>query len=383
MDDIAKNTTSRQIKVCLVSLDAYLLFNPKAVGVQGGTEVDFFMIASELAKDKRFRVSIITGDFGQQVVEAFGEITVYKAANSGRNLFSSAAALWKAMRIANADIYFRQGAAITTDLVALFCRLNHKSFFLRTAHDIECNGRYLKQYPLRGKFYLWALQQAKCVFVQKASDSSALLKTTGIHSVVIPNGHHIANLTENERDFILWVARSEDFKQPRIFIELARKIPSEQFVMICQRTKGDNHYDELVGLAESISNLKFIKYVPFHDIDFYFKRAKIFVNTSTAEGFPSTFIQAGNCATPVLSLNVNPDKFLDKLNCGICCNGSETAMVEALKSLSLQPSRFIDMGKNLRKYVEDHNDIAKIIETYKKFFIDAVSENPVYQENKK
>jgi glycosyltransferase involved in cell wall biosynthesis len=383
MDDLAQNTASWQIKVCLVSLDAYLLFNPKAVGVQGGTEVDFFMIATELAKDSRFRVSIITGDFGQPRIETFGNITLYKAAGLQNNLLTGVFALCKAMRLADADIYFRQGAAVTTDIVAFYCRLHRKNFFLRTAHDIECNGQYLREHPLKGKTYLWSLRQAKSVFVQKTTDIPVLFKTTGVHSVVIPNGHNIGNLADNSRDFILWVARSEDFKQPRIFIELARKIPLEQFVMICQRTKGDNRYDELVRLAESVRNLKFIKYVHFHDIDYYFQRAKIFVNTSTAEGFPSTFIQAGKYATPILSLNVNPDGFLNKLHCGICCNGNVAAMADALQSLSQQTSRFREMGNNLRKYVEDNHDIAKIIDTYKKFFIDAMSENPTYQEKRK
>lgn len=203
MDDIAQNTTSRQIKVCLVSLDAYLLFNPKAVGVQGGTEVDFFMIASELAKDKRFRVSIVTGDFGQPDVETIGNITVYKAADIQKSIFSGVVALWKAMRRTNADIYFKKGPSLTTDFVALFCRLNNKKFFLRTGHDIDCDGSYLRQYLLRSKTYLWSLRQAKQVFVQKADDIPNIYRTTGISAVMIPNGHRITDIKDNVRELIL------------------------------------------------------------------------------------------------------------------------------------------------------------------------------------
>jgi glycosyltransferase involved in cell wall biosynthesis len=375
MDDLRQDMKNRQIGVCLVSPDAYLLFNPRATGVQGGTEVDFYMISTELAKDKRFRVSIITGDFGQAKIETCGDITIYKATDLRKNIFSGAASLWKAMRLVNADIYFRQGAAITTDIVAMFCRLHHKIFFLRTAHDLECNGWYLKQYPLRGRTYLWSLKQARRVFVQKASDVSNLFGTTGINAIIMPNGHHIAPLQGNQRDCVLWVGRSEKFKQPGLFVRLARENPSEQFVMICQQIKGDNDYQNLVSMAQQTPNLKFLKYVPFHEIDAYFLRAKVYVITSEAEGFPSTFVQAGKCSTPILSLHVNPDGFLDKYHCGICCNGDWTMLTNSLKALSEQSSRYIEMGKNARRYVEENHDIGKIIEVYKKYFIEALAES--------
>jgi glycosyltransferase involved in cell wall biosynthesis len=364
MDDVANKTASRQIKVCLVSLDAYLLFNPKAVGVQGGTEVDFYMIATELAKDNCFRVSIITGDFGQPDIETFGNITLYKAAGLQNNLLSGAVALWRAMRLADADIYFRQGAAVTTDLVALFCRLNRKSFFLRTATDYECNGEYIQKFPLRGRTYLWSLRQAKRVFVQRATDVSKMFNTAGVTAVVVPNGHRITDFQAIKRDSILWVGRTDKLKQPHLFIELARQVPSEQFVMICQKAKGDRHYNELIQHASAIGNLKFIESVPFHEIDIYFKRAKVLVNTSSAEGFPNTFIQAGKCAVSILSLAVNPDGFLDKFKCGICCNGDMGKMAISLKFM-LEQKRYIEAGKNAKTYVEQNHDICKIIELYK------------------
>lgn len=359
------------IKVCFVSLDAYLLFNPNVSGIQGGAEVEFYVLATELAKDERFQVSVITGDFGQPQIEKIGDVTIYKTVNK---LLSPMATLWMVMQQANADIYFREGASFVTDLVALFCRLHHKIFFFRTAHDIECDGSYLLQHPLRGRTYLWSLRQANRVFVQNIKDVPALLRTTGINAIPVPNGHRIIDLAGNDRDFILWVGRSEEFKQPRLFIQLAKEFPSEQFVMICQRTKGDIHYDKLLHLADSAGNLKFIEYVPFHKIDYYFQRAKVFVNTSHSEGFPNTFIQAGKCGTAIVSLKVNPDGFLDKFNCGLCADGDWNRFVDFLNSV-LSKGRYIELGNNARKYVEQTHNIRKIIELYKKYFIDTLSEN--------
>jgi len=219
---------------------------------------------------------------------------------------------------------------------------------------------------------LWSLKQARRVFVQKTDDISNLKRTAGVNAIAIPNGHRITDLQNSTRDFILWVGRSVEFKQPRLFIRLAREISSERFVMICQQTKGDLHYDELVRLAGSVSNLKFIEYVPFHEIGRYFQQAKILVNTSSAEGFPNTFIQAGKCGTSILSLKVNPDGFLDRFNCGLCANGDWDKFVDSLKSM-VSENQYIEMGKNARKYVEDNHDITKIIEQYKKHFTDALT----------
>ena len=355
--------------VCFVSLDVYPLLNPNAPGVQGGSEVDFYMLATELAKDNRFCVSVVTGDFGQADVEIVDNITIYKAADIQKKPLSAALALWKAMRLANADIYFKKGAAFTTDLVALFCRLYHKTFFLRTGTDYECNGSYLREHPLKGRTYLWSLKRAKHVFVQKAGDVSKLLQTTGVNAIAIPNGHRITDLPVASRDFILWVGRTDVLKQPELFIQLAKEIPSEQFVMICQKAKGDLHYNEFVRLAGTVSNLKFIEYVPFQKIDRYFQQAKVLVNTSSAEGFPNTFIQAGKCGTAIITLNTNPDGFLDRFNCGLCAYDNWDKFVDSLKHL-LNENRYIGMGKNARKYVEENHDVAKIIEQYKKHFIE-------------
>ncbi len=376
MTDNSMNAAiQKKIKVCFVSIDIYPLFNTQSTGVQGGSEVDFYMIATELAKDTRFQVSIVTGDFGQQEIETADNITVYKAAGIRKNLFLGAMSLWKAMRRADADVYFKKGASVTTDMVALFCRFNDKSFFLRTGHDIDCDGSYLRQYPLRGKSYLWSLKQAKYVFVQKTSDVNNLFRTTRVNAIAVPNGHRISDSPgQLQRDSILWVGRSADFKQPQLFINLAKQISAEKFIMICQQTKGDNYYNSLVSLSEGVANLKFLKYVPFHEIKDYFWRAKVFVNTSQAEGFANTFIQAGKCAVPILTLNVNPDGFLEKYNCGICCNGDMDKMAAALKYL-LEQNRYIEIGLNAKKYVEQNHDITKIIERYKQHFVEAVTKS--------
>ncbi|MHC4740197.1 MAG: glycosyltransferase [Planctomycetota bacterium] len=150
--------------------------------------------------------------------------------------------------------------------------------------------------------------------------------------------------------------------------------------MICQKATDDNRYDDFVEQAKQIKNLQFIPTVPFHDIDSYFQKAKVFVNTSDSEGFPNTFIQACKCSTPILSLNVNPDEFLDKYNCGISCDGNWDKLLDSLKAL-LKEERYTELGKNARKYAEQNHDIVKIVEQYKNCFIQIAESHKLKRNN--
>jgi glycosyltransferase involved in cell wall biosynthesis len=223
----------------------------------------------------------------------------------------------------------------------------------------------------------WALKQANVVFVQNQKDADAIKETMGIEAVFIPNGHYIGTAYEQKRDSILWVGRTGEFKRPELFVNLAREFPNEKFVMICPRNRIGESYESL-KLYEA-GNIEFHEQVPFQQVEDYFQRAKVFVNTSDSEGFPNTFIQACKCSTPILSLNVNPDGFLDKYNCGTCADGDWKKFVDSLKFL-LAEDRYIELGKNGRKYVEQNHDITKIIEEYKKLFIEAAEKHRKKQQ---
>jgi glycosyltransferase involved in cell wall biosynthesis len=362
----------RPIKICFISLNAYPLFEKSQVGVQGGAEVDTYMIATELAGDNGFDVHFITGDFGQPDRVNFENVKIYKTVNLISPL-RSVLSIWRALKKTNCDIYFKKGASLVTTFVALYCRIYHKPFILRTSHQSECDGSYICSQFLKGRAFKWVLKTAKQVIVQNAQDCESLFRTTGIRSIAIPNGHRITNSFAGGREWILWVGRSIAFKKPELFVKLAQEFPLEQFVMICQWAKGDQNFNKsfeqnkLMGQTQKVPNLKLIDHVPFHQIDTYFRQAKLFVNTSDTEGFPNTFIQACKCKTPILSFNVNPDNFLAQYKCGMCANGDWQSFKDMLKQL-LDPVTALEYGTSGYQYVREKHDITKIVEQYKGLF---------------
>jgi glycosyltransferase involved in cell wall biosynthesis len=361
------NELNKKIKVCFIAPKAYPLFNPEIEGVIGGAEVDLYLLATELAKDTDFDVSFITADYRQQTIENINNVKIIKSLDFKKEPIMGALKIWKAMKIADADIYFQETASWGTFLVNLFCFFYKRKFIYRTAHQNDCDGTYLRQKFFAGKAFRWALRQAAQVVVQNEKDKEGILKTIGIDSIVIPNAHYIPELSETQRDTILWVGRSADFKRPQLFIKLAQVFPDEKFTFICQRATDDRIYDHLTSEAEKIQNLIFIEKVPFHEIDSYFQRAKVFVCTSQGEGFPNTYVQACKNATPIVSLAVNPDDFLNKHNCGLCADDNWDLFIQKLKQI-IDTEKQKKLGQNARKYAQNKHDIKKIGEEYKKLF---------------
>ena len=366
---MAANT--RVIKICFIAPKAYPLFNADVKEIFGGAEVDLYLLATELAKDKNFAVSFITADYGQEITKTIEGVKVIKSVDFKKNPLSGAIRIWRAMHIADAQIYLIKTASVGTPLVALFCKLHGRAFVYRTANTYECDGTYLREHRLLGRSFAWSLRQAKIVFAQNTIDAENLSATIGIRSRVIPNGHRLSQLHQKQRDTILWAGRSAKIKKPGLFIDLAETIPDEKFTMICQRATGDEKYVQLVARAKQVENLEFIERVDFDEIEGYFQRAKVFVNTSVAEGFPNTFIQACKCGTAVLSLNVNPDGFLDKYKCGVCADGSWDKFINELKMLT-EPGKAEEYGPNGRRYVEENHDIEKIVQQCKTIFIELI-----------
>ena len=355
------------IKVCFVCPKAYPLFNSEVKAVFGGAEIDLYLLACELAKDPDFDVSTIVADYGQEDAEIINGVKIFKGVNFKRNSLVGASQIWKALKKADSDIYMQETSGWGTFLVALFCDRYKRHFIYRTASQGECNGSFLSQKKVEGKAFVWALRHANKVIVQNNNDKPALFQTTGVNSDVIPNAQRLPEKTDiSERDIVLWVGRSVAVKQPYMFLELAKQNKDLKFVMVCQKATGDDKYDQLVSKAKSIDNLTFIERVPSNQIDNYFRTAAVFVNTSQSEGFPNTFIEACKWSVPILSLNVNPDDFLNKYECGLCANGDWETFKNMLgKILEPDSARY---GQNARRYAEKNHDITQIIKRYKEMF---------------
>lgn len=86
--------------------------------------------------------------------------------------------------------------------------------------------------------------------------------------------------------------------------------------------------------------------------------AKVLVNTSLAEGFPNTFLEAWVLGTPVISLFVDPGGVIEANRLGYVCQGN----LERFRSLIRQASYDIDLD-HCRQYVLTNHSAAHAVDT--------------------
>ena len=88
-----------KIEICFIAPKAYPLFHPETSGVFGGAEVDLYILAVELAKDEKFKVSFVTADYGQNQHSIINNVQIIKSLNFKSNFLIGAARIWKAMNL--------------------------------------------------------------------------------------------------------------------------------------------------------------------------------------------------------------------------------------------------------------------------------------------
>lgn len=359
---------SDKLKICFVCPKAYPLFAPDTAGVFGGAEVDLYILSRSLAADGVFDISFVVGDYGQSDGEIREGIKFYKSIRPGEKSVFSPLKIWKAMKRSCADVYMLETMSPGLILLWLYCAFNSAKYVFRTAHSDHCDGTFLSRHRLSSFLYRIAVKKAAALIAQNDSDAVGIRKTYNLPAVVIPNAHVFDGKAKSSGDYALWAARSASFKNPYMFIRLAKSLPSRRFVMLCPAAFGDTQYHKLRQAAEEADNLEFVEGVSFSQTEHYFAKASVFVNTSDSEGFPNTFIQAAKAAVPIASYKVNPDNFLDAYNCGRCAGGSFDKLVEIVSELLTDKSLNKRLGENGFIYAAAKHDIVKIAPVYAEIF---------------
>ncbi len=115
---------------------------------------------------------------------------------------------------------------------------------------------------------------------------------------------------------------------------------------------------------EATPNLTYLGLKSHAEVNELLARAHLFVNTSTEEGFPNTFIQAWLRDVAVLSLTVDPDQVLAREQVGIAAQ-SEAALTESLRTLIDHPqvrAGFVRRGRDHAAARHSMRNVQQLIE---------------------
>ncbi|MCG8570337.1 MAG: glycosyltransferase [Spirochaetes bacterium] len=358
--------------ICFICPKAYPLFNNRIKNKTfGGAEVQISILAKHLANtNKNLIIKLLTADYGQNNKELYKNIEIWKSFSFNNNTIVKMKKFFSAFLKLNADIYIQRTMTSFSWLIALLCKIMKKKFIYMIASDSEVDLEY-NLYKNRLSFYLSILTfKFSSHVISQNERQKKILERNKINNITIKSSCEIIHNHpfQKNKEYYLWIGRADEVKQPEIFIELAKLLPNINFVMICPKSTNlsKDDYSVLIDKAKKYKNLTFINHVDFLDTFKYYKEATGLINTSIYEGFSSTFIEAGRFGTPIISLNVNPDNFLVKYNCGFVCDGNIDELKNKVILLENNNNKYHELSGNIYQYVKNNHDIEKNSEEFLK-----------------
>lgn len=375
--------------VCFVALTAYpVLAGRRDLTELGGAQVQQSILARALVR-AGVRVTFICMDYGQANDIDIDGIRVLKAFSPDAGLrgvrffHPRITGLWSAMTKADADIYYQRCSGMTTGVVAAFAARNNKPFLFAGASDLDFSpGPSSAILPGRRDraIYRWGLKKATTVIAQNERQLAMLKKNYGLDGVLIPSCYDDTAVSAAKKtspgDEILWVGMIRPIKRPELFLEMARCLPHLRFRMIGGPMGSSPEtlafYENLRREASLIPNLEFMGFVPYAEVDSYFDRARVFVNTSEHEGFPNTFLQAWAREIPAMAFFDTGSRIDGEPVYPIIANMEEA--VECLGRLMAEPDFYLATALRCASFFQNNHSPAITVARYKALFDSLPSE---------
>lgn len=300
--------------ICFVAPFAWPVFSRDLeIKLVGGAEVQQSILA-RLFQRNGYRVSLICLDFGQPQDAVIDGITVRKAyrPDAGvpvlRFLHPRLSSIWSALRAVDADIYYQRSADMLTGIIAEYCRRHGKHSIYAAASDMDfVPGKQQIRYARDRWLYERGLAHVDRVVVQNAAQLEACRSHYGREATLIPSCYELPGLSRPGRgDAVLWVGTVHNYKQPELLLELARRLPHRRFVMIGGsaapgKRLRPGYFEVIRDQAAKLPNVEMTGFVPLEQVEPWFDRGRVLVNTSVYEGMPNTFLQAWARGVPTVA----------------------------------------------------------------------------------
>jgi glycosyltransferase involved in cell wall biosynthesis len=384
-------SNNNKLNICFVMFACYPLFNKNIKETFGGSEVELYNLAVHLSKRDDVNIDFIVGDYGQTDVEMHGGIRLRKSRYMNLDKYRSFKHkilryfyFLKILFFQDSQIFITKTASEVLGCMVLLLRfLRGKKVVFRLGSDKDVSADYWKSYGKRFYYlYRFGLKNCSLVYTQSINQSGMLKESENVSGYVVKNVYCLRTGGHSmDKGYILWVSRCEPLKRPLMCIELARMLPKERFVMIMPHArKADDKLDREIDVIMSqarracvkLPNFTHIEYVQYDEIQYFYNEAKLFVNTSEYEGFPNSFIQACMGKSGIISLRVNPDKFITRYRLGFCCDDSIEKAAEIIGSLGSEQIHML--GENAYDYVVNNHDVSKLSVKYMEDFRTLVSD---------
>lgn len=349
-------------------------------GHAGGIEHQTSMTAQWLVR-RGHQASLLTWEEGARNEENIDGVNVYgickqKAGLKGLRFFHPRwTGLCRAMKKADSDIYYHNGAEYVTGQIALWCRLHHRGFVFSAASDMDCR----LDSPDTRKFYVrhlyrYGLQNADKRIVQTKIQKKMLMDNYGLESVVLPmpclgplDNETEASKALNKKNRVLWVGRIDREKRLELLLQVAEATPEINYDVAGKPSDPNNSYSrDILAKAATYSNVKVHGMVPRSRMADLYRDASILCCTSLYEGFPNVFLEAWSCGIPIVS-TYDPDNLIKRKGLGVFVN-DKSEIILNIRDLLVQESRYNSLSRNARRYYVENHELNRAMMNFEDLF---------------
>ena len=335
---------------------------------RGGAEYQSFLLSRELKKYYDiFYISIGQKTEVEKVIEG---TKVYSLKTPRRRAyFLLKPKIHKIFQYEKPDFIYQRVAYSVTGIAARYCKGNKCKLLWHIAnkpdvekHKIKFNKNIFINY-IETKYLEFGIKHADYIIGQAKYQDNLLNKNFDRKcDLIVKNFHPLPteSINKSGKIKVVWIANFKSAKQPKIFVELARRF--EPYSRACFIMVGRN--PEYLGNYKITDNVKIVGSMEIDDVNELLTKSHIFVNTSLYEGFPNTFIQAWMRKVPVVSLNVDPDDVLKEKKIGFHSKNFNQMIKDISKLIDNKQFR-LEMGERAQQYAfENHSlkNIEKIVE---------------------
>ncbi|GBC60925.1 hypothetical protein DENIS_1885 [Desulfonema ishimotonii] len=346
-------------------------------GTMGGTEYQVRCLLERLVREGRFDIYYLTRRYdagfrpdGYRIIRIAGTdgIRRYGRCFDGPRLM-------RLLYQIRPDVIYQRNGGAYTGFAAAYARRYGCRMIWHIAHEDEVlpfQERFSMRSAIRcidRRIFEYGIQNA-CHIIAQTRQQGHLLET--YHGrrpdAVIPNFHPLPSeqiCKEDAPVTIAWVANFKSWKQPEVFIRLAGDLEQrgEKVRCVMVGAPADWAPEWQRSLEEKIRrvrNLTCLGRQSVERVNAILAAAHIFVNTSLAEGFANTFIQAWMRSVPVVSLHCNPDGILEREGVGFF-SGSYGKMLADVVRLIRNPGLRTQMGVNAQGYAAERHSERNIV----------------------
>ena len=290
------------------------------------------------------------------------------------------------------DVVYQRGRSHLTWLGARWAKKHSKKFIWGSNGEDACDywkvtGRLNRSgRSIWRKVFLLPLVFAQDLLIHRGVRSASIVVNQTVHQqkqlyknyskngVVLPS-YFVASPSNNEckkQKIVVWLANLSKGKQPEKFIELAEACQDQRgwLFLLGGGTTDIEYENSLKKRTDKLLNLEMIGAVPFKETDEIYNKASLFVNTSEAfaDGIPNAFIQAMLHGTPILSLNHDPNGWIEQYDLGYCAHGDIQDFFRQGKALLDNEDRLSRLGERCALFAKSTFSSEATIDKYLQLF---------------